>query len=112
MAIAPELAEIPCEWRDAHGHNAEYGSESFPSRGDLGKIVGALCGALDLLRLAPDFVWPHNEHVFVEHAQLGNGQSATGHELRLTHCSTGNRGLRRKRWDSLSRRLATAMLAL
>ena len=65
-AIASELAEIRREWRDAYGHNAEYGSEGFPSRGDLLKIVGALCGALYPLRLGPDFVRPHNEHVFVE----------------------------------------------
>jgi len=65
-AIAAELAVIRRDWRDAHGHKAEYGSEGFPSRGDLGKIVGALCGALYPLRLGPDFVRPHNEHVFVE----------------------------------------------
>lgn len=64
--IATELAVIRREWRDAHGHGAEYGSEGFPSRGDLGKIVAALCGALYPLRLGPDFVRPHNEHVFVE----------------------------------------------
>ena len=65
-AIAAELAEIRREWRDARGHDAEYGSEGFPSRGDLAKIVGALCGALYPLRLGPDFVRPHNEHIFVE----------------------------------------------
>lgn len=65
-AVAAELAEIRREWREARGHDAEYGSEGFPSRGDLAKIVGALCGALYPLRLGPDFVRPHNEHVFVE----------------------------------------------
>lgn len=65
-AVAAELAEIRREWRDARGHDAEYGSEGFPSRGDLAKIVGALCGALYPLRLGPDFVRPHNEHIFVE----------------------------------------------
>lgn len=65
-AVAAELADIRREWRDARGHDAEYGSEGFPSRGDLAKIVGALCGALYPLRLGPDFVRPHNEHVFVE----------------------------------------------
>jgi serine O-acetyltransferase len=64
--VAAELAEIRREWRGTHGHNGEYGSEGFPSRGDLAKIVGALCGALYPLRLGPDFVRPHNEHVFVE----------------------------------------------
>lgn len=64
--VAAQLAAIRAGWREAHGHNAEYGSEGFPSRGDLAKIVGALCGALYPLRLGPDFVRPHNEHVFVE----------------------------------------------
>lgn len=64
--VAAELTSIRRGWRESHGWPKEYGSEGFPSRGDLGKIVGALCGALYPLRLGPGFVRPHNEHVFVE----------------------------------------------
>ena len=64
-AIVAELSEIRRSWRAAQTHHAEYGSEGFPSRGDLGKIMEALCGALFPLRLGPNFVRLHNEDVFV-----------------------------------------------
>lgn len=65
-AIAEELRQIRDEWRKRHGWAKEYGSEGFPSRGDLSKIMMALSGAFYPLRLGPDFVRPHNEHLFVE----------------------------------------------
>lgn len=64
-AIAAELADIRHAWRAAQSHHAEYGAEGFPSRGDLSKILQALCGALFPLRLGPEFVRLHNENAYV-----------------------------------------------
>lgn len=64
--IGAQLSDIRCAWRAAQSHHAEYGREGFPSRGDLGKIMQALCGALFPLRLGPEFVRLHNEDAFVE----------------------------------------------
>ncbi|MET0241142.1 MAG: serine O-acetyltransferase EpsC [Sphingobium sp.] len=63
--LASELADIRRSWRSAQAHHAEYGAEGFPSRGDLSKIMQALCGVLFPLRLGPDFVRLHNEDVYV-----------------------------------------------
>ncbi|MCE7798314.1 serine acetyltransferase [Sphingobium sufflavum] len=60
-----QLADIRQAWRGAQAHHAEYGAEGFPSRGDLSKIMQALCGALFPLRLGPDFVRLHNENAYV-----------------------------------------------
>lgn len=64
--IAAQLSDIRRAWRAAQSHHAEYGREGFPSRGDLSKIMQALCGALFPLRLGPEFVRLHNEDAFVE----------------------------------------------
>jgi len=64
-AIVAQLSDIRRAWRAAQAHHAEYGAEGFPSRGDLGKIMEALCGVLFPLRLGPNFVSLHNEDVFV-----------------------------------------------
>lgn len=64
--ITAELGKIRRSWRSAQSHHAEYGGEGFPSRGDLSKIMDALCGALFPLRLGPSFVRLHNEDAFVE----------------------------------------------
>lgn len=64
-AIAVRLSHIRRSWRAAQTRHAEYGGEGFPSRGDVGKIVSALCGALFPLRLGPEFVRLHNEDAFV-----------------------------------------------
>jgi serine O-acetyltransferase len=64
--IVAELGDIRRAWRAAQVHHAEYGGDGFPSRGDLGKIMEALGGALFPLRLGPSFVRVHNEDVFVE----------------------------------------------
>lgn len=64
-AIAGELGEVRRGWRRAQAYHAEYGAEGFPSRGDLAKILEALCAALYPLRLGPNFVRTHNEDVFV-----------------------------------------------
>ena len=64
--IVARLGDIRRAWRAAQAHHAEYGAEGFPSRGDLSKIMEALCGALFPLRLGPGFVRLHNEDVFVE----------------------------------------------
>ncbi len=63
--IAQELSGIRKSWRAVQSHHAEYGGEGFPSRGDLKKIMEALCGALFPLRLGPSFVRVHNEDAFV-----------------------------------------------
>lgn len=63
--IAEELSAIRRSWRAAQTHHAEYGGDGFPSRGDLKKIMEALCGALFPLRLGPGFVRLHNEDAFV-----------------------------------------------
>lgn len=63
--IAADLADIRHAWRGSQAHHAEYGAEGFPSRGDLAKILQALCGALFPLRLGPDFVRLHNENAYV-----------------------------------------------
>jgi len=64
-AIVGELSDIRRSWRSAQTHHAEYGADGFPSRGDVGKIMDALCGALFPLRLGPNFVRLHNEDSFV-----------------------------------------------
>lgn len=64
--IAGQLRDIRHAWRAAQTHHAEYGGEGFPSRGDLGKILDALCGALFPLRLGPNFVRLDNEDAYVE----------------------------------------------
>jgi serine O-acetyltransferase len=64
-AITGELSDIRKAWRASQSHHAEYGGEGFPSRGDLAKILDALCGALFPLRLGPNFVRLHNEEAFV-----------------------------------------------
>ncbi len=64
-AIVGQLGEIRRAWRASQSYHAEYGGEGFPSRGDLSKIMEALCGALFPLRLGPNFVRPANEDAFV-----------------------------------------------
>jgi serine O-acetyltransferase len=64
-AIVSELRDIRKAWRADQRHHAEYGGDGFPSRGDLSKILEALCGALFPLRLGPGFVRLSNEDVFV-----------------------------------------------
>ncbi|HEX7855645.1 MAG TPA: serine O-acetyltransferase EpsC [Sphingobium sp.] len=63
--VAAELSDIRHAWRAAQWHHAEHGTEGFPSRGDLAKILQALSGALYPLRLGPEWVRPHNEDAFV-----------------------------------------------
>ncbi|HEX7871875.1 MAG TPA: serine O-acetyltransferase EpsC [Sphingobium sp.] len=63
--LSADLADIRHAWRAAQTHHAEYGAEGFPSRGDLAKILQALCGALFPLRLGPEFVRIHNEDSYV-----------------------------------------------
>lgn len=64
-AIVGQLSAIRRNWRKGQTYHEEYGENSFPSRGDLGKIIAALCGALFPLRLGPAFVRLHNEDAFV-----------------------------------------------
>lgn len=63
--ISGRLSAIRKDWRTAHVSHSEYGEDSFPSRGDIGKIMEAFCGALFPLRLGPAFVRAHNEDVYV-----------------------------------------------
>jgi len=63
--IVSRLSSIRRNWRRGQTYHEEYGEDSFPSRGDLSKIVAALCGALFPLRLGPAFVRLHNEDAFV-----------------------------------------------
>jgi serine O-acetyltransferase len=64
-SIVAQLRDMRHAWRASQIYHAEYGGEGFPSRGDLGKIMEALCGALFPLRLGPNFVRLHNEDAFV-----------------------------------------------
>lgn len=59
------LAEARSRWRRSQQRHVEHGAAGFPSRGDLSKIMQALCGALFPLRLGPSFVRPDNEDAFV-----------------------------------------------
>jgi serine O-acetyltransferase len=67
-ALVGELGAARLRWRTAQKHHVEYGSEGFPSRGDITKIMLSLCGALFPLRLGPNFVRTHNEDAFVAQA--------------------------------------------
>lgn len=64
-SIVDQLRDMRRAWRASQTYHAEYGGEGFPSRGDLNKIMEALCGALFPLRLGPNFVRLHNEDAFV-----------------------------------------------
>lgn len=64
--IAAELSAIRKQWRQDHSALGEYGRHGFPSRASLSKIIEALASVLYPMRLGPDFVWLHNEDVFVE----------------------------------------------
>lgn len=81
-SIASDLAEIRRAWRASQAHHAEYGAEGFPSRGDLSKILQALCGALFPLRLGPEFVRLHNEDAYV-HQTLETALSRLYGQIRL-----------------------------
>ena len=63
--LVTDLAAARSRWRQEQQHHAEYGAEGFPSRANLVKITGALCGALFPLRLGPSFVRLHNEDAYV-----------------------------------------------
>lgn len=80
--IVKQLSNIRRGWRAAQAHHAEYGGEGFPSRGDLNKIMEALCGALFPLRLGPNFVRLHNEDAFVAQT-LQTGLSRLYGQIRL-----------------------------
>ena len=80
--IVTKLSDIRRGWRAAQAHHAEYGGEGFPSRGDLNKIMEALCGALFPLRLGPNFVRLHNEDAFVAQT-LQTGLSRLYGQIRL-----------------------------
>jgi serine O-acetyltransferase len=63
--LVSDLSAARTRWRQAQRHHAEYGSEGFPSRDNLAKIMAALCGALFPLRLGPSFVRLSNEDAYV-----------------------------------------------
>lgn len=63
--ICARLSDARTRWRAAHRRNAEHGAVGFPSRYDLTKILGSLCGALFPLRLGPTFIRAENEERFV-----------------------------------------------
>lgn len=63
--IAQRLGTIRRAWRAAQGRHSEYGSDGFPSRADLARIMEELAGALFPLRLGPGFVRLHNEDNYV-----------------------------------------------
>lgn len=54
-AIAAKLTQICEEWRKRNGKAKEYGSEGFPSRGDLSKMVMALNNAFQAI-VAPGWI--------------------------------------------------------
>ncbi|HEX7782230.1 MAG TPA: serine O-acetyltransferase EpsC [Sphingobium sp.] len=64
--LVEQLSAARLRWRTGQKHHVEYGADGFPSRGDIAKIMQALCAALFPLRLGPNFVRIHNEDSFVE----------------------------------------------
>jgi serine O-acetyltransferase len=64
-AVVRGLADARRNWREVNAQHAEYGSESFPSRTRINKVIDELSGALFPMRLGPDFVRLHNEDLFV-----------------------------------------------
>jgi serine O-acetyltransferase len=64
-AVVRELADVRRNWREINAQHIEYGSESYPSRVRISKVIEELSGALFPMRLGPDFVRPHNEDTFV-----------------------------------------------
>lgn len=63
--LVAELGAARTRWRESKRHHAEHGTDGFPSRANLTRIMAALCGALFPLRLGPSFVRAHNEDAFV-----------------------------------------------
>ena len=63
--IATGLKHARQRWRSGQHRHAEYGAVGFPARGEIEKIMAALCGALFPLRLGPHFVRIENEDAFV-----------------------------------------------
>lgn len=63
--ITGALKQARTHWRAGHQRHVEYGAVGFPSRGELDKIMVALCAALFPLRLGPHFVRLENEDAFV-----------------------------------------------
>ncbi len=63
--LVTDLAAARVSWRQGQSQHSEYGGAGFPSRGDIGKIMMSLCGALFPLRLGPSFVRIDNEDAFV-----------------------------------------------
>lgn len=63
--IANGLKAARTRWRTAQKRHAEYGAVGFPSRIEIDKIMGILCGALFPLRLGPNFVRLENEDAYV-----------------------------------------------
>ncbi len=63
--LVGDLAAARAKWRQNLTNHVEYGGAGFPSRGDLTKIMQALCGALFPLRLGPSFVRVDNEDAYV-----------------------------------------------
>lgn len=64
-AITRDLKDARTRWRAGQRRHAEYGAVGFPSRIEIDKIMGALCGVLFPLRLGPNFVRIENEDAYV-----------------------------------------------
>jgi serine O-acetyltransferase len=63
--ITKGLKAARARWRASQKRHAEYGAVGFPSRTEIDKIMGILCGALFPLRLGPNFVRLENEDAYV-----------------------------------------------
>ncbi|MFD1611005.1 serine O-acetyltransferase EpsC [Sphingomonas tabacisoli] len=70
------------KWRTRHDRHAEYGTQGFPSRRSLDRIVGLLAAALFPLRLGPPEVTLAAEDRFVE-ATLETALSQLAAQIRL-----------------------------
>jgi serine O-acetyltransferase len=70
------------QWRTAHSRHAEFGTQGFPSRRALDRIVASIGAALFPLRLGPPELNPGNEDAYVA-ATLEQALSQLGAQVRL-----------------------------
>jgi serine O-acetyltransferase len=80
--IVAGLRDARDAWRTAHLRHAELGTQGFPSRRALERIVASIGAALFPLRLGPPELNPGNEDAFVE-ATLEQALGQLGAQVRL-----------------------------
>ncbi len=81
-AVISGLHEARKKWRERHERHAEYGTQGFPSRRSLDRIIGLIAAALFPLRLGPPEVTSAAENNYVE-ATLESALSQLAAQVRL-----------------------------